>query len=313
MTEAINERSMGVTPVVSVVLPTYNRLPLLRLAIASVVGQTFGDWELIVADDGSTDDTRGYLETIDDPRVRSLSMEHRGDLTSARSAGLKHARGKWVAFLDSDDLWLPGKLALQLHRLAAQPECRWSYTGYSLIDTDGVSLPERSDRLPRPVSGDILEPLLRLKASTPVQTMLVQRSLIDEIGGFDETIPIHSDYDFALRLAARSEVLALPDILTLVREHPDRTTSRLRLAELYADQGRVFRKAAAATTDRKLRVLCLHQCVMQLAGQAAALSRERSHRAAFAALARAAHITPFKGVVWRTAAGCAGRALGVFT
>jgi hypothetical protein len=141
----------------------------------------------------------------------------------------------------------------------------------------------------------------------------VQRSLIEEIGGFDETIPIHSDYDFALRLAARSEVLALPDILTLVREHPDRTTARLRLAELYADQECVFRKAAAATTDRKIQVLCLHQCVMQLAGQAAALSRERSHGAAFAALARAARITPFKGVVWRTAAGCALRALGVFT
>lgn len=309
----MNERSIRETPVISVVLPTYNRLPLLRKAIASVVGQTFGDWELIVADDGSTDDTRGYLEAIDDPRVRPLWMEHRGDLTSARSAGLKHARSKWVAFLDSDDLWLPGKLELQLRRLAAQPECRWSYTGYSLIDTEGASLPERSDLLPRPVSGYILEPLLRFKVSTPVPTMLVQRSLIEEIGGFDETIPIHSDYDFALRLAARSEVLALPDILTLVREHPDRTTARLRLAELYADQERVFRKAAAATTDREVRVLCLHQCVMQLAGQAAALSRERSHGAAFAALVRAARITPFKGVVWRTAAGCAVRALGVFT
>ncbi|MFI4957783.1 MAG: hypothetical protein ACHP7C_01320, partial [Lysobacterales bacterium] len=85
------------------------------------------------------------------------------------------------------------------------------------------------------------------------------------------------------------------------------------LAELYADQERVFRKAAAATTDRKIRVLCLHQCVMQLAGQAAALSRERSHGAAFAALVRAAYITPFKRVVWRTVAGCAVRALGMST
>jgi glycosyltransferase involved in cell wall biosynthesis len=309
----MNERSAGGTPAVSIVLPTYNRLPLLRKTIASVVEQTFGDWELIVADDGSTDDTRDYLEAIDDPRVRPLWMEHRGDLTSARSAGLKHARSKWVAFIDSDDLWLPGKLELQLRRLAAQPECRWSYTGYSLIDAAGTPLPERSDLLPRPVSGHILEPLLRFKLSTPLPTMLVQRSLIEEIGGFDETIPIHSDYDFALRLAARSEVLALPDILTLVREHPDRTTARLRLAELYADQELVFRKAATTTTDWRIRVLCLHQCVMQLAGQAAALSRERSHGAAFAALVRAAYITPFKGMVWRTAAGCAVRALGVST
>lgn len=309
----MNGRPVGGAPVVSVVLPTYNRLPLLREAIASVVEQTFGDWELIVADDGSTDDTRGYLAAIADPRVRPIWMEHRGDLTSARSAGLEHARGKWVAFLDSDDLWLPGKLELQLRRLAEQPECRWSYTGYALIDTAGASLRERSDLLPRPVSGYILEPLLRFKVSTPVPTMLVQRSLIEEIGGFDETIPIHSDYDFALRLAARSKVLALPDSLTLVREHPDRTTARLRLAELCADQERVFRKAAAATTDRKIRVLCLHQSVRQLAGQAAALSRERLHGAAFAALLRAARIAPLNGVVWRTAVGCAVRALGVFT
>jgi glycosyltransferase involved in cell wall biosynthesis len=130
---------------VSVILPTYNRLPLLRKAIASVVAQTFGDWELIVADDGSTDDTRDFLEAIGDPRIRPLWLEHYGDLTSARSAGLKQARGEWVAFLDSDDLWLPEKLALQLGRITAQKACRWSCTGYSLIDAEGDRFP--SERL----------------------------------------------------------------------------------------------------------------------------------------------------------------------
>jgi len=305
----MNGRSTTNTPTVSVVLSTYNRLPLLREAIASVIAQTFDDWELLVVDDGSTDDTRAYLETIDDPRVRAIGLEHCG-ITSARNAGLRLARGEWVAFHDSDDLWLPEKLEWQLRRVAAQPTCRWSYTRYSFVDTNGIPLPERSNLLPLPVSGHILEPLLRFEVSTAVPTMLVQRSLIEEIGGFDATMLFLSDYDFILRLAARSEVCALSETLALVREHPGRTTARLRPADLHADQEHSFRKAAAAATNGRIRALCLRQCAVQLAGQAAALSREGSHEAAFAALVRAVRITPFKKAIWRTAAGCTVRAVG---
>ncbi|MGH8144848.1 MAG: glycosyltransferase family 2 protein [Rhodanobacteraceae bacterium] len=297
------------TPAVSIILPTWNRLPLLCKAVDSVIAQTYRDWELIVVDDGSTDDTRGYLEAIEDPRVRPIWLEHRGDLTSARSAGLRHVRGEWVAFLDSDDLWLPEKLALQLQRLAASPTCRWSYTGYLLMDADENPLPERSAVLGRPISGHILEPLLRFEVAVAVQAMLVQRSLIDEIGGFDEMIPIRSDYDFALRLAACSEVCALSENLTWVREHAGRTTARLRHVDLYADQERVFRKAAVEAINHRMRALCLHQCATQLAGQASALSREGSHRAALAALFRAARVAPFNKTLWRTAVGCVARAV----
>ena len=297
------------TPEVSVVLPTYNRLPLLRKAVASVIGQTFSDWELIVVNDGSTDDTREYLEAIDDPRVRPLSLEHRG-ITSARNAGLRLARGEWVAFHDSDDLWLPEKLEWQLRRVAAQPTCRWSYTRYSFIDTNGTPLPERSNLLPLPVSGHILEPLLRFEVSTAVPTMLVQRSLIEEIDGFDATMLFLSDYDFILRLAARSDVCALSETLALVREHPGRTTAWLRPADLHADQEHSFRKAAAAATNRRIRALCLRQCAAQLVGKASALSREGSNRAALAALVQAARFAPLNKALWRTAAGCAARAGG---
>jgi glycosyltransferase involved in cell wall biosynthesis len=296
-------------PEVSVVLPTYNRLPLLCRAVASVIGQTFSDWELIVVNDGSTDDTREYLEAIDDPRVRPLSLEHRG-ITSARNAGLRLARGEWVAFHDSDDLWLPEKLEWQLRRVAAQPTCRWSYTRYSFIDTNGTPLPERSNLLPLPVSGHILEPLLRFEVSTAVPTMLVQRSLIEEIDGFDATMLFLSDYDFILRLAARSDVCALSETLALVREHPDRTTAWLRPADLHADQEHSFRKAAAAATNRRIRALCLRQCAAQLVGKASALSRDGSNRAALAALVQAARFAPLNKALWRTAAGCAARAGG---
>ena len=297
------------TPEVSIVLPTYNRLPLLRKAVASVIGQTFSDWELIVVVDGSTDDTREYLEAIEDPRVRPIWLENRG-VTSARNAGLRLARGEWVAFHDSDDLWLPEKLEWQLQRVTAHPACRWSYTRYSFIDSNGTPLPERSNLLPLPVSGHILEPLLRFEVSTAVPTMLVQHSLIEEIGGFDAKMLFLSDYDFILRLAACSEVYALSEMLTLVREHPGRTTARLRPADLHADQARSFRKAAAAATNRRIRTLCLRQCATQLVGKASALSREGSQRAALAALAEAAHLFPLNKVLWRTAAGCAARSVG---
>lgn len=297
------------TPEVSIVLSTYNRRPLLHRSVDSVIAQTFRDWELIVVDDGSTDDTREYLEALEDPRVRPIWLEH-GGVTSARNAGLRLARGEWVAFHDSDDLWLPEKLEWQLQRVTAHPACRWSYTGYSFIDTNGTPLPERSNLLPLPVSGHILEPLLRFEVSTAFPTMLVQHSLIEEIGGFDAKMLFLSDYDFILRLAACSEVCALSETLTLVREHPGRTTSRLRPADLHADQARSFRKAAAAATDAGIRALCLRQCAMQLAGQANALSREGSHRAAFATLARAARLAPLHKSVGRAAARCAARAAG---
>jgi glycosyltransferase involved in cell wall biosynthesis len=283
---------------------------LLRKAVDSVLAQTYRDFELVVADDGSTDGTRDYLETIEDPRVRPIWLEHRGGLTAARSAGLQHVRGEWAAFLDSDDLWLPDKLALQLQRLAAHPSCRWSYTGYSLIDTAGKPLPERSSRLLRPLSGHILEPLLRFEAAASIVTIVARRSLIDEIGGFDERIAIRSDFDFTLRLAARSQVQALPENLALVREHAGRTTAHLCLVDLYVDGERVFRKAAAAATSRRIRALCRRQCAVQLAGQAGALSRGGLHRAALAALAGAARAAPFNRTLWRTAAGCAARAAG---
>jgi hypothetical protein len=152
--------------------------------------------------------------------------------------------------------------------------------------------------------------LLAFDAGVSVVTLLVHRSLIEETGGFDPALSIRSDYDFILRLAARSGTCALPENLALVREHAGRTTARLRHLDLYVERGRIFRKAAAAADNRRTRALCLRQCAAQIAEQAGALSREGSHRAAFAALFRAARTRPFHPRLWRVAAGCAARAIG---
>lgn len=301
----------GRTPVVSVVLPTYNREALLRQAVASVLAQTFTDWELIVADDGSTDGTRAWLEGLDDQRIRPLFLEHSGTPTRPRIAAVAAARGEWIGFLDSDDLWLPAKLATQLAQLADRPTCRWSYTGYRHVNAQGDPIPPRPPRPFVPHSGWILEPLLRYEAAAWIVTWLVRRSLLEEAGGFDPAFDMRSDFELALRLAARSEAHAVPETLAVLRDHGGRTTSGRRVVDLFRANERVFRKAAASAPSARIRRLCRRQCGVHLAGMATALSREGEHRAAFGALGRAVRDAPLSPKVWRAIAGCGLRAAGL--
>src|SRR5580698_5420059 len=119
-------------PVVSIILPTFERLQYLRATVASVYRQTVQDWELIVADDGSETETRAYLRTLEaDSRVKLLWLEHTGIPAIVRNAALHAARGEYVAFLDSDDLWTPEKLSQQLALLRSRPGCGWCYTAVS--------------------------------------------------------------------------------------------------------------------------------------------------------------------------------------
>src|SRR5262245_60978570 len=113
-------------PTISVILPTFNRVAMLGEAIESVRRQTFDDWELIVADDGSTDATLEQLESLGEPRLRVVRLTHTGSAAGARNAALKVAVGDWIAFLDSDDLWARDKLAIQHRALTANPDCGWS-------------------------------------------------------------------------------------------------------------------------------------------------------------------------------------------
>src|SRR5579863_9408144 len=124
------------SPTVSIVLPTFNRLHLLPASLDSVFAQTFTDWELIVADDGSDEATRDCLRRwAERPRVRVQWLEHSGRPAVARNAAIRSALGEYVAFLDSDDLWLPEKLARQLASLRNSAQCRWSYTRFTIGDS----------------------------------------------------------------------------------------------------------------------------------------------------------------------------------
>ena len=207
-------------PVVSVILPTYNRPQFLPAAVDSVLSQTLEDWELIIADDGSDGEALEYLESLTrSARVRLIRLPHSGNPGAVRNAALRVARGEYVAFLDSDDSWMPTKLEAQVRALRASDDCRWSYTDHVRIDAAGTSInwqrnPDRT--LPQ---GDIVEALLRLRAGTPTPTVMAERALIEQAGGFDEQQGLHEDYDLWLRLALLSKVLVIAEPLACVRRH----------------------------------------------------------------------------------------------
>ena len=297
-------------PKVSIVLPTHDRLDFLREAVASVLAQTLADWELIVVDDGSTDGSVAWLDSLGDPRIVVVTEPHSGNPAALRNLGVANAHSPWIAFLDSDDVWAPQKLELQLARLAANPTSRWSCTGVSFIDDQGQPIPQQGGKPYRAQSGWILERLLTFSAAATTPTLMIHRSLFDEAGGFDERVLLREDYDLELRLAVRSEIHALPESLTFVRHHEGRTSSRTRVADLYRWNAIVFRKFARSAKNRRLRDIGRRQCALQLMQHARSLSRAGEHLSAFAASAAAIRETPLRKNVWRSAAGCVLRALG---
>ncbi|HET7203320.1 MAG TPA: glycosyltransferase family A protein [Steroidobacteraceae bacterium] len=208
------------TPTVSVILPTFNRLEYLRPAIESVFGQTFQDWELIVADDGSDEETRAYLKDIGRrPRVKLVWLRHTGYPSRVRNAALREAEGAYVAFLDSDDIWIPGKLDVQLESIRSRPACHWSYTGFHLVDDAGNPLRVQPADSWIPCNGWIFERLLRMELIVATPSVVASRRLVLELSGFDDEQHACEDYDLWLRLAMNSEADAVTEPLVCIRRH----------------------------------------------------------------------------------------------
>lgn len=180
---------------VSVVIPTFNRRATVPSAVESALRQPEAE-EVIVVDDGSTDGTAPILQKRFGNRLRVLSTAHRG-VSAARNHGVEQAHGEWIAFLDSDDLWLPGKLYAQLKFCAQHPETRICHTGEIWV-RDGVRVnPCLHHAKP---SGDIFVASLRRCLVSPSAVML-RRDLFERQGGFDESLPACEDYDLWLRIA----------------------------------------------------------------------------------------------------------------
>lgn len=204
----------------SVIIPTHNRLPFLREAVASVLEQTYRDFELIIVDDGSTDGTRACVAGLDAP-VRHV-YKRQGGPSSARNRGVREARGAYIAFLDSDDLWHPEKLAVQMRFMNTHPEAVICYTDEIWIRRGRRINPKKKHSKH---SGWIFERCLPLCIVSP-SSVLMRRRFFDEVGLFDETLPACEDYDLWLRAALRFPFHFIPEKLITKRGgHPDQLSA----------------------------------------------------------------------------------------
>ena len=233
-------RMLMTKPVISIIMPTFNRLQYLRPAVDSVFAQTFTDWELIIADDGSVAETRAYLQGLDDPRVTLLWLTHTGKPSVVSNIALRQARGELIAFLDSDDLWLPQKLQAQVESLRKRPERRWSYTKFAVVDGSGRPIvAARSRDWPTP-TGWILEKLLEEVTVIAQPSVIVSRQLLEQLGAFDEELVMCYDDELWFRLAAHSEIDGIDQPLTLIRRHGHHSGGDMIA---WRDRRRVFEKA----------------------------------------------------------------------
>lgn len=183
-------------PKVSVIIPTYNGAQYIKQAVDSVLAQTYDDYEIIVVDDGSTDDTAELLRPYGD-RITYLYQENR-KLPAARNTGIRAARGQYLAFLDSDDLFLPHKLAAQARCLDERREVGLVASGHQYIDEAGRLLQESRSWLGRPVI--TIESIL-FGGLAPVHAVLLRRDWFERVGGFDEQFSYCEDMDLWYRLA----------------------------------------------------------------------------------------------------------------
>ncbi|MBN2553498.1 MAG: glycosyltransferase family 2 protein [Spirochaetales bacterium] len=218
---------------ITAIVPTYNRLPMLREAVFSVLKQTHSSLELVVVDDGSDDGTAGWcrrLATEHPGSFRYLPLSHCGMPGKVRNAGARLARGEYLAFLDSDDLWKPDKLARQIAFFQEHPDIRICHTreiwqrGQKIVSQAG----QRHGR-----SGTIFADALK-KCIIGPSTVMMRRELFEELGGFREDLEIAEDYELWLRVTARCPVGYIDEPLVIKRGgHADQLSERYGQIEIF--------------------------------------------------------------------------------
>ncbi|WP_031483876.1 glycosyltransferase family 2 protein [Maridesulfovibrio frigidus] len=215
-------------PEVSIIIPTYNRSEMLCSALGSALAQTYTDFECIIVNDGSTDDTDLELAKFSDERIRILHQENKG-VSSARNLAIRESCGKYIALLDSDDEWLPEKLELQLSFMKAESldVCQTNETWFR----NGKQV-KQSKKYRKP-SGMFFEQSLETCLISPSCTIF-NRKFWDSVGPFDENMPACEDYDLWIRSGFKFPVGLLEDRLTIKHGgRPDQLTNRVASFDLY--------------------------------------------------------------------------------
>ncbi|SMF39923.1 glycosyltransferase family 2 protein [Desulfovibrio gilichinskyi] len=216
------------SPEISIIIPTYNRSEMLCRAVRSVLGQSFTDFECLIVNDGSTDDTAQTLETYTDSRIKVLFQENRG-VSAARNLAIKESTGKYIALLDSDDEWLPKKLEMQLAFMRSE-NLDISQTNEIWVRND--KRVNQSKKYAKP-SGMFFDRSLETCLISPSCAMF-NKKFWDSVGPFDENMPACEDYDLWIRSGFKFPVGLLEDKLTIkYGGRPDQLTNSVACFDLY--------------------------------------------------------------------------------
>ena len=195
-------------PKITAILPTWNRAEWLEKSIQSVLDQTFGDFELVVVDDASTDSTAEIIERYSG-KIRTIVFSENRGVSAARNAAISTSDSEWIAFLDSDDFWHPDKLQKQIAQTKMRPACPLHFTDEIWI-RNGVRVNPKKKHQKK--EGWIFQPSLALCLMAP-STVILRRELFEVHGLFDENLPVCEDYDLWLRLTAQHPVALLDEKL----------------------------------------------------------------------------------------------------
>jgi len=210
---------------ISVIVPTYNRADIISETIGSVLNQTYQNFEIIVVDDGSIDNTREIIVNINDPRIKYIYQENAGP-SAARNNGIKNAQGEYVAFLDSDDIWLPEKLEKQVNIINDNPDI-----GMVSCWAEGVShdlkqvLYRKASKINCQkdfIRGMLFDPDNTING-TP--TFVIKKEYFDKVGYFPENMKLLEDWDMWFRAALESEYCCINEVLAKFRTHSSLSTS----------------------------------------------------------------------------------------
>ncbi len=213
---------------VSVVIPNYNYAHYLNAAIDSVLAQTYSNIEVIVVDDGSTDGSRDILGGYAD-RITPVFQQNQG-VSAARNNGVARSRGKYVAFLDADDEWLPAKIEKQIEKFAGDEKPGLVHVGVIEVDAEGNRLLERLEG----VEGKVAEELVMLKRESILaggSGIMVPRTVLNEAGGFDLRLSTSADWDLFYRISSRYSVRFVPELLIKYRVHASNMHSNVSVME----------------------------------------------------------------------------------
>jgi glycosyltransferase involved in cell wall biosynthesis len=227
---------------VSVVLTCYNGARWISEAIESILAQTYEDFELIIIDDGSTDDSKEMVAShLSDERVRYIYQENRG-FSAAVNRGIKEGRGTLVGFIGQDDLWVHNKLELQVKYLSEHKDVDLVHSNYCSIDSEGRILSMRDVKIPNGLTKKEVIERLFLNNFIGFETVLVKRKCFDEVGFFDERMVGFSDHDMWLRIAGNFNIEYLNIPLVKKREH-EFQLSKIRAENVMRDEFLMVKKA----------------------------------------------------------------------